>query len=143
MTDNINDKVTPEDCDKVLFTGRRFTVGYDENEVDDFVEDCGATIERLMRENDALRATVAGQKDLAKEYDELHQRYMDLIGREAELRENARNLWREASHLARVLGQVRNVCTKTIVPGPRRSTAATQVLNIIEDKIDARARKVV
>jgi len=51
--------LTPEDVRNKQFTTVRLREGYDEDEVDQFLDDVEAELTRLLRENDELRAKLA------------------------------------------------------------------------------------
>src|SRR6266542_266408 len=48
--------LTPEDVRNKVFTAVRLREGYDVNEVDDFLDEVVAELERLLADNDDLRA---------------------------------------------------------------------------------------
>src|SRR6476619_7189819 len=51
--------LTPEDVANKQFTSTRLKPGYDETEVDEFLDEVEAELTRLYRENDELRSKVA------------------------------------------------------------------------------------
>jgi DivIVA domain-containing protein len=51
--------LTPEDVANTQFTSTRLKPGYDETEVDEFLDEVEAELTRLYRENDELRSKVA------------------------------------------------------------------------------------
>src|SRR2546423_15568198 len=50
--------LTPEDVQNKRFTTTRFRPGYDEDEVDGFLDEVEAELTRLLQENAGLRTTV-------------------------------------------------------------------------------------
>ena len=60
--------LTPEDVSNKRFTAVRLREGYDMGEVDQFLDEVEAELERLIKENDDLRAKLsAAQKGLPVE----------------------------------------------------------------------------
>ena len=51
--------LTPEDVANKQFTSTRLKPGYDETEVDEFLDEVEAELTRLYRENDDLRSRLA------------------------------------------------------------------------------------
>src|SRR3990170_6034078 len=51
--------LTPEDVANKQFTSTRLKPGYDETEVDEFLDEVEAELTRLYRENDELRSKLA------------------------------------------------------------------------------------
>ena len=51
--------LTPEDVANKQFTSTRLKPGYDETEVDEFLDEVEAELTRLYRENDELRAKLS------------------------------------------------------------------------------------
>src|SRR4028119_1612760 len=63
--------LTPEDVANKQFTSTRLKPGYDETEVDEFLDEVEAELTRLYRENDELRNKLAvAQRSLAEAGDE-------------------------------------------------------------------------
>jgi DivIVA domain-containing protein len=59
--------LTPEDVANKQFTSTRLKPGYDETEVDEFLDEVEAELTRLYRENDELRSKLtAAQRQLAE-----------------------------------------------------------------------------
>src|SRR3954447_13687777 len=59
--------LTPEDVANKQFTSTRLKPGYDETEVDEFLDEVEAELTRLYRENDELRSKLAAaQRSLAE-----------------------------------------------------------------------------
>src|SRR5881392_675418 len=52
--------LTPEDVANKRFTTTRFRNGYDEDEVDEFLDEVEAELARLIQENKTLAARAAG-----------------------------------------------------------------------------------
>src|SRR4029077_3331152 len=52
--------LTPEDVQNKRFTTTRFRPGYDEDEVDSFLDEVEAELSRLLQENTDLRARGGG-----------------------------------------------------------------------------------
>jgi len=57
--------LTPEDVANKQFTSTRLGRGYDEQEVDDFLDEVEAELTRLYRENEELRAKLAAAQRAA------------------------------------------------------------------------------
>ena len=51
--------LTPEDVANKQFTSTRLKPGYDETEVDEFLDEVEAELTRLYRENDELRSKLS------------------------------------------------------------------------------------
>ena len=59
--------LTPEDVANKQFTSTRLKPGYDETEVDEFLDEVEAELTRLYRENDELRSKLTtAQRQLAE-----------------------------------------------------------------------------
>src|SRR5438046_10763639 len=59
--------LTPEDVANKQFTSTRLKPGYDETEVDEFLDEVEAELTRLYRDNDELRSKLtAAQRALAE-----------------------------------------------------------------------------
>src|SRR5687768_8515566 len=59
--------LTPEDVANKQFTSTRLKPGYDETEVDEFLDEVEAELTRLYRENDELKSKLAAaQRSLAE-----------------------------------------------------------------------------
>src|ERR1044072_7783852 len=61
--------LTPEDVRNKQFTTVRLREGYDEDEVDAFLDEVEAELTRLLRENEDLRAKLAGAPRAAPQKD--------------------------------------------------------------------------
>ncbi len=59
--------LTPEDVANKQFTSTRLKPGYDETEVDEFLDEVEAELTRLYRENDELRSKLAAAQRAAAE----------------------------------------------------------------------------
>src|SRR5688500_4091165 len=59
--------LTPEDVANKQFTSTRLKPGYDETEVDEFLDEVEAELTRLYRENDELKSKLAAAQRTAAE----------------------------------------------------------------------------
>ena len=55
--------LTPEDVSKKRFTPVRLREGYDMGEVDQFLDEVEAELERLLKENNDLRSKLSAAQD--------------------------------------------------------------------------------
>src|SRR6476469_9037810 len=88
--------LTPEDVLNKTFTQTPFRRGYDEREVDDFLDDIVAEMRRMSKESDDLRgelgagrgmapAAARADSDATRELEELRSKNATLAARVAEL----------------------------------------------------------
>ena len=81
--------LTPEDVRNKQFTTVRLREGYDEDEVDAFLDEVEAELTRLLRENEDLRAKLAAATRAAAQNQQQHAQARSRTGRQQQDRSRA------------------------------------------------------
>jgi len=136
---DINDHLLPDDVVGKQFTTVRWRTGYDEAEVDDFLDDVEATYARLMRENDELRGRAEKSEAEVQQY----QPQIDEIVASVEvLARRNRSLRNRLFDVAlRANNSLVNVGRKNRKPTLGESTLALDILDLIGDINDSRTQE--
>jgi DivIVA domain-containing protein len=131
--------LTPEDVANKQFTSTRLKPGYDETEVDEFLDEVEAELTRLYRENDELRSKLAAAGTGAAPAPGAAQPDPALVRENEELRSKLDNVQRQlAEAQSRPAQQVAPQPTPTPAPAQpaQPSETATGILALAQRTAD-------